>query len=247
MDGLEWKRTKFSKKVQKFLKYAESLAIKHSDYLISDSVGIRAYIKDEYGVDSSYIPYGSEVFTDCNSESIKPYNVIPYEYDMLIARLEPENSIEVILDGVAQSNSKCPFLVIGNYDTKFGNYLKNKFNKKNNILFIGGLYNQNVLNNLRYYSRLYFHGHTVGGTNPSLLEAMGSSSLICAHNNIFNKSILGNDAYFFTNKNDISELLNRGRINNDIMIKNNLLKISTIYGWANITEQYETLFIKTLV
>jgi len=136
MDGLEWKRTKFSKKVQRFLKYAESLAVKHSDYLISDSIGIQQYIKEKYIKDSSYIPYGAEVFTKFNSNLIKSYNISSYKYDMLIARLEPENSIETILDGVAKSNSNLPFLVIGNNETKFGEYLKHKFDEIKNIKVI---------------------------------------------------------------------------------------------------------------
>ena len=106
---------------------------------------------------------------------------------MLIARLEPENSIEVILDGVAIANGDKPFLVIGKHETKYGEYLKSKFKNQPNIKFIGGIYDINKLNNLRYYSNLYFHGHTVGGTNPSLLEAMASNSLICANNNPFNR------------------------------------------------------------
>jgi len=246
MDGLEWKRTKFSKKVQRFLKYAESLAVKHSDYLISDSIGIQQYIKEKYIKDSSYIPYGAEVFTKFNSNLIKSYNISSYKYDMLIARLEPENSIETILDGVAKSNSNLPFLVIGNNETKFGEYLKHKFDEIKNIIFIGGLYDQEILNNLRFYSRFYFHGHTVGGTNPSLLEAMACSSLICSHDNVFNKSILGEDAYFFNTKNDVAELLNNETNRNESWIQNNLNKINSIYGWTKITEQYELLFKEAL-
>ena len=113
--------------------------------------------------------------------------------------MEPENNIEMILDGYIESNSNKIFCVVGNAEaTSFGKYLIDKFSSCERIRFLGGIYNQNFLNHLRYYSSLYFHGHSVGGTNPSLLEAMGSGALIAAHNNIFNKAILEKDAFSST-------------------------------------------------
>lgn len=239
MDGLEWKRSKFSKPVQTFLKFAERLAINHSDYLISDSVGIQDYLFSKYKKQSVFIPYGADIFSDASEEIIKSYNVKPYTYNMLVARLEPENSIEIILDGVASSSIDDVFLVIGNHDTKFGEYLQNKFRSNKNIRFLGGIYDINVLNNLRHYSNLYFHGHTVGGTNPSLLEAMASNALICAHDNVFNKSILENDAFYFKNDKDIISLLERvDKKEFSTYLDNNVEKIKTIYSWSSISEQY---------
>lgn len=196
MDGLEWKRTKYSKLVRYYLKWAEKLGVYFSDYLISDSTGIQSYLKEKYNKNSTYIPYGATVFKTPDKTILDSFNIIAYEYNLLIARLEPENSIETILDGVTASHTKSIFLVIGNYKTKFGQYLQNKYISEKNIKFCGTIYNIDTLNNLRYYSNIYFHGHTVGGTNPSLLEAMASSSLIAAHNNLFNKSILNDDAFF---------------------------------------------------
>jgi hypothetical protein len=243
MDGLEWKRTKYSSRVQTFLKYAEKLAVKHSDHLISDSIGIQEYIQTKYNLSSTYIPYGANIFDTPDIQEIKNYELAPYNYDLLIARLEPENSIEVILDGVSYASEDRMFLVIGNHKTKYGNYLKNKYKQCKNIVFLGGIYNQNTLNNLRYFSNLYFHGHTVGGTNPSLLEAMASSSLICANNNIFNKAILENDAYYFNTHNDVTTILNQAitKENNDF-IKANIIKIKTKYDWQIIINEYEYHF-----
>jgi len=239
MDGLEWKRTKYSKKVQKFLQYAESLAVKHSDYLISDSIGIQSYIQEKYAKSSTYIPYGAHVFENPNSNILNDYNLKEYEYDLLIARLEPENSIETILDGVTLSSSTRPFLVIGKHETKFGEYIKNKFKSDSRIRFLGGIYNQDVLNNLRYFSNVYFHGHTVGGTNPSLLEAMASSALVCAHDNIFNKAILGDDALYFNSVDNVAKWLNEVSKNTyPIYTKANILKIQQIYSWDKIIDKY---------
>lgn len=244
MDGLEWKRTKYSTKVQKFLQWAESLAVKKSDALISDSIGIQNYLKSKYGAKSSYIPYGSDVITQYDETVCAQYGVEKYGYDMLIARLEPENSIEIILDGVANAKIKRPFLVIGKHETTYGEYLKAKFSNIANIIFIGGVYNKSKLDSLRYFSNLYFHGHTVGGTNPSLLEAMGSTALICANNNEFNSTILGTDAFYFTNSDDVAQYLNTiQKSNYNQYIKNNIQKIQDIYSWDAIIDQYEKLFL----
>jgi len=239
MDGLEWKRTRYTKKVRRFLKYGEKLAVNHSDYLIADSVGIQNYLKQQYQKDSIFIPYGADLFKSPDSSCLERYNVKEYNYNMLIARLEPENSIEMILDGVVLSATNEFFLVIGKHETKFGRYLKRKYDGNNNIRFTGGIYDINVLNNLRHFSNLYFHGHTVGGTNPSLLEAMSSQALICAHNNIFNASILENDAFYFESANDISELIRQQKKNgNSQKIRANEEKINTRYMWGNIIQQY---------
>lgn len=246
MDGLEWKRTKYSEKVKKFLRYAESLGVKYSDHLISDSIGIQDYLKEKYKATSTYIAYGATLFENPDSNILKEYNLISYQYDMLIARLEPENSIEIILDGVVQANVLRPFLVIGNYETTYGNYLKEKFRNYSQIQFIGGIYNMDILNNLRYYSNIYFHGHTVGGTNPSLLEAMASNSLICANDNPFNKYILGTDCIYFQESNDVAKHLLYVDYHQDqyqLMLYGNNKKIVNIYDWELITDQYAKHFM----
>lgn len=245
MDGLEWKRTKYSNKVRKFLLWAESLGVKYSDHLISDSIGIQDYIKQKYNKDSDFIPYGADVFTDPNVSVLVDYGLQEYNYDLLIARLEPENSIEIILDGVVKANTDRPFLVIGKHETKYGLYLKDKFKEHSSIRFVGGIYDINKLNSIRYYSNIYFHGHTVGGTNPSLLEAMASNSLICANHNPFNKYILGEDALYFTNDGEVANVLKEtNKVDERFkkMLKNNTEKVNLIYAWDIIVEQYAKHF-----
>lgn len=241
MDGLEWKRTKYSPTVKRFLLWAESLGIKYSDHLISDSIGIQDYLFDKYSRKSTFIAYGATLFNHQDLNSLTNYELQPYKYDMLIARLEPENSIEIILDGVMAANLDMPFLVIGKHNTKYGDYLKDKFASCHQIKFIGGIYNIDILNNLRFFSRIYFHGHTVGGTNPSLLEAMASDSLVCANNNAFNRYILGADALYFDNAIDIENYLlsiDYFDMSNSEMIRNNRNKIQNIYDWELIVKQY---------
>lgn len=246
MDGLEWKRTKYTPLVRNFLKLAERWAIVSSDFLISDSIAIKSYLMDKYCRDSKFIAYGANIFGTPDKEVIMEYNIEPYNYNMLIARLEPENNIETILDGVVASNCNLPFLVIGKHETKFGNYLKDKFKSDNRIKFLGGIYNINHLDNLRYYSNLYFHGHSVGGTNPSLLEAMASNSLIVAHENPFNRSILEENAFYFSKSDEIRLHLKRTKENYKEMIQSNLLKIENEFSWKIINSKYESYLLSLL-
>ncbi|MHA7844362.1 MAG: DUF1972 domain-containing protein [Winogradskyella sp.] len=244
MDGLEWRRSKYSKKVQKFLKYAEYLGVKSSNYLIADSKGIQTYLKKTYNVDSKYIAYGATVFKNPNQVYLNEFKLKPFSYNMLIARLEPENNIETILDGVALSKDETTFLVIGKHDVNsFGRYLKNKFKSHKNIQFVGGIYDLETLNNLRYYSKLYFHGHSVGGTNPSLLEAMACRTLIVANENNFNRSILKDNAYYFSTSTDVKkhlESLNRENALNKV--DNCYNEIKKHFSWEIINQQYLDFF-----
>ena len=247
MDGLEWKRTKYSKSVQKVLKFAEKLAVKSSDYLISDSIGIQKYLQNKYQKSSTYIAYGAHQFLNPEISILENYNVKPQEFNMILARLEPENNIETILDGIALSETKTPILVIGNHETKFGNYLKEKFVNSSIIRFIGAIYNMNHLDNLRYYSNIYFHGHSVGGTNPSLLEAMASKALIVANDNDFNKAILKENAYYFSNSEDVKNLTVSTKKNDNLQfIENNFLAIAQEFNWDLINGQYLQLFEKSI-
>lgn len=246
MDGLEWKRTKFSRFVQKFLKRAEKWAVDSSDHLVADSKGIQSYLKGKYQVESTFIAYGSNLFSDPNPAILEPYGISVSGYNMLIARMEPENNIEVILDGVAQSSSRQTFLVVGKTKNEFGQYLVDKFKRNENIRFLGGIYDLNVLNNLRHHSNLYFHGHSVGGTNPSLLEAMASSAFIVAHNNVFNAAVLEKDALFFSTSKEVSQIISSpiDQALRKEFIRLNRSKIEQQYSWENINRSYEDLFLK---
>ena len=243
MDGLEWKRTKYSKPVQQFLKFAERLAAISSDYLISDSLGIKEFLKNKYKKDSTYIAYGAYPFDAPNDEVLKEYNLEKENFNMIMARFEPENNLDMVLEGVSLANDTTPILVIGKHDTKYGEYLKNKYKKFKTIKFLGGIYNLEHLNNLRYFSKLYFHGHSVGGTNPSLLEAMASQALIIAHNNNFNKGILNENSYYFSNPFEVKNILETIKKNDNLrMVQNNYQAIIKDFNWEKINGQYLQLF-----
>jgi glycosyltransferase involved in cell wall biosynthesis len=243
MDGLEWKRTKYSKPVQQFLKFAERLAANSSDFLVSDSLGIQKFLKAKYKKDSTYIAYGAYPFTNSDEAILKEYKVVNGQYNMIMARFEPENNLDMVLEGVAMNEDQTPILVIGKHQTKYGEYLKNKFKAHTNIRFLGGLYNLEHLNNLRYHSNLYFHGHSVGGTNPSLLEAMASKALVIAHNNDFNKGILKENSYYFSNPKEVKNILNTIKKNDNLqLVQNNFDAIVNEFNWEKINGEYLQLF-----
>ena len=243
MDGLEWKRTKYSKPVQQFLKFAERLAAYSSDFLVSDSLGIKKYLLDQYKKESTYIAYGAHPFKNPNEAIIENYNVQKDNYNMIMARFEPENNLDMVLEGVSLNEDKTPILVIGNNNTKYGEYLKNKFKYYTNIRFLGPIYNLEHLDNLRYFSNIYFHGHSVGGTNPSLLEAMASKALIVAHNNDFNKGVLKENSYYFSNASEVKNIINTIKKNDNLrLIQNNFEAIVNEFNWNKINGKYLQLF-----
>jgi glycosyltransferase involved in cell wall biosynthesis len=246
MDGLEWKRSKYNIVTKWFLKYAEKLAAIHSDYLISDSEGIKKYLAEKYVKQSKFIAYGANIFDEPDVNALANYDLEQEEYNLIIARIEPENNIEIILDGVVNDTYKT--IIIGDADkTKFGKYLKEKYKSVSKIIFLGAIYDTIAINNLRYYSRIYFHGHSVGGTNPSLLEAMSCSCRIIANDNPFNKSVLQNDALYFKESSDVEHHLKHfdGSLW-DKSVNKNIQRIKKHYSWQFINESYLNFFNKIL-
>jgi glycosyltransferase involved in cell wall biosynthesis len=233
--------------VRKFLKYSEKIAVKSSRQLVADSEAIKEYLDRKYNVNSVFIPYGAKVFTTPDHEKLYEFGLEPFAYFLLIARLQPDNHIEEIIKGVLKSDLNFPLLVVGNTKNKFGNYLVRNYSS-DRIRFIGGIFDSALLDQLRYYSKIYFHGHSAGGTNPSLLEAMAASALISAHDNPFNRSVLGNDASYFSTGEDIAELIKSGygKPGCTGQISKNLKKIKEDYSWSKIIGAYYKLFLDTI-
>lgn len=246
MDGLEWKRSKYSKKVQQFLKHAEKLAVKYSRYYISDSRIIKSYLENKYDITSRYIPYGADMISDIEREQLDAGAALKEDYFLLMARMEPENNIETILEGFNNSNSRRSFKVLGDTSNRFGQFITHKFKNDERIHFKGSIFDTAKVRVLQNNSYLYFHGHSVGGTNPSLLEAMASEALIAAHNNPFNKSVLHSDAYYFSDSNEVRHLVEtvQRKENEQIMVKNNLNKIAFQFNWEKIVNEYEAFILE---
>jgi glycosyltransferase involved in cell wall biosynthesis len=242
MDGLEFKRSKYSKLAQIFILFTEKIAVWRSDFLVSDNIGIQKYYEKTYKKSSFFIPYGAEIPLTFDESILKTYNVVKNEYFLLIARFEPENNLEMIFNGYLKSSSKLKFLAVGNCNNKYGKSIQKKYPQ---IQYIDSLYNKEHLNSLRHFSSIYFHGHSVGGTNPSLLEAMACQSFIFSHNNEFNKSVLHDNANYFKNSEEISNGISNIeeiKIKKNNFVESNLKKIKSIYTWENICNLHKEMF-----
>jgi glycosyltransferase involved in cell wall biosynthesis len=246
MDGLEWRRSKYNRVVRSFIRYAEKLAIATKGFFIADNPAIKEYLDHKYGVNCFYIPYGAEVISGADTQILDDLGLSKHNYHLLIARMEPENNIEMILDGFAKKTTDKIFIVIGNALNRFGNYLVRKYKNDQRIKFIGPLYDNIGLRALISNCSIYFHGHSVGGTNPSLLEAMSAKALIAAHENPFNRAVIGEDGLYFKNADDVTNIMKKENISSSVMTANNYYKILNDYNWPKIVDQYEKFFYECL-
>ncbi|SHO81449.1 Alpha-D-GlcNAc alpha-1,2-L-rhamnosyltransferase [hydrothermal vent metagenome] len=248
-DGLNYKRAKWSKIVQKAFKWFDYFASKNSDLVLCDSYGIEKYIKDEYNPKATaVIEYGAypNQFIAVENPKVESvlnrYNLIPHKYHLVVSRLEPENHLEMIIKGYKKSSREYPLIIIGNKN-KYYNKLKKISNMS--ILFLGGVYNSDELSIIRANALDYLHGHSVGGTNPSLLEAMASKNITICHDNNFNREV-AKDGLFFKNSDELDMILSKieeqpNRYSNQI---DELYKrIVLYYNWGSIAKRYDKLFI----
>ena len=248
MDGLENKRSKFNPIVRRFLDWEEKMAVKYSHYLIADNMGIHDYYKEKYGKESKFLAYGANIHDDFNAEYLKEFGLKPEEYYILIARLEPENNIIMAIEGYLHSkeNGRRPLIIVGKTNTPHGKELVKKYENEKNVRFVGGIYDFKKLDSVRHFSRAYFHGHSVGGTNPSLLEAMAAGCFIFAHDNIFNRAVLKDNAWYYPSTSKVSEFLD----NIDTIvdkhkiefIAQNIDVIRNEYSWEHLVDEHEKYF-----
>ncbi len=248
MDGLEYKRTKFNKWVQKFVFWEERMAVKHSHYLIADNMGIHDYYKEKYGKESKFLAYGADVHEDYDVGVLKEFGLEAGGYFIVVARLEPENNLFMAIEGYLASNQygKRPLVVVGKTNTPYGKYLMERYGRDRNIRFVGGIYDFRKLNSIRHYSYAYFHGHSVGGTNPSLLEAMASGCFILAHDNIFNRAVLGENALYYGSTDAATEMLDgidqAVSAHKKEYTERNLEVIRRDYSWEKLVDEHEEYF-----
>lgn len=247
MDGLEYKRTKFNRWVQKFIFWEERTTVKHSHYLIADNMGIHDYYKEKYGKESKFLAYGANIYDNYDVKWLEEFGLEANRYFLLVARLEPENNIEMAIKGYLRSKvQKLPLVIVGKTNTPHGKYLLSTYGTEKDIRFIGGIYDFDKLNSVRHFSFAYFHGHSVGGTNPSLLEAMASGCFILAHDNIFNKAVLKENALYYSSVEEVTHLLDcmemlASKYKKGYIV-NNLEEIRTEYSWEKLIDEHEQYF-----
>jgi glycosyltransferase involved in cell wall biosynthesis len=248
VDGLETRREKWSGMAKYIIALSEKNAIKQSDAIVADNPEIKNHVDAVYNISSHYIGYGASVRNVTNVEEEKAYlneyALTPFSYCLLIARLEPENNIEMIVEGYVKSKLDFPLLIVGPVKKKYGKYLVNKYKAHANVKFLGGIYNKKEsLNALRHFAYIYFHGHSVGGTNPALLEAMGQGSMIFAHDNKFNRYVLGNGGVFFGSPDELSQGITAFSGNKrEEFASRNFQRLKSEFSWEKISDDYLRLF-----
>lgn len=258
-DGHEWMRAKWSAPVRKYWKISEQLMTKHCDLLICDSKNIEDYIHDEYGKynpKTTFIAYGAETrkskLADDDPKLIAWYKekgLSPKSYYLVVGRFVPENNYETMIREFMKSHSKRDFALITNVSDKFLEELKEKthFDQDSRIKFVGTVYDKELLMKIRENAYGYFHGHEVGGTNPSLLEALGSTDLNLLLDVGFNREVAEDSALYWTKQSgnlasliDWADGMNADEISE--LGKKASLRIVEAYSWQHIADEYESRF-----
>jgi glycosyltransferase involved in cell wall biosynthesis len=209
IDGLEWSRQKWGKAAKWFLKYNEKIAVKWADEVVTDNAAIQKYALERYGKHTNLITYGGDQAKSLplTPEIEEKYPFVLQRYAFTVCRIEPENNIEMLLQAFEASN-KIPLVVVGNwYSSEYGKHLKYKYTGNDNILLYDPIYDLNILNRLRANAAIYMHGHSAGGTNPSLVEAMHLGVPIVAYDVIFNRVTTHHSAFYFGSKAELCTVL----------------------------------------
>lgn len=245
-DGAEWKRGKWNKIVQLFLKFSEYCGIKFATTIISDNLIIQQYIQDEYRKKSILIEYGGDnaEFVTLSSSTKGKYSISEKTYAFKVCRIEPENNIDLILD--AFSKTKLKLILVGNWNnSSYGKELRERFIDFNNLLLLDPIYDQIQLNELRSNCGIYVHGHSVGGTNPSLVEAMNLGLPCLVYDVDYNRVTTEDAALYFKNTSELIDLLNLYIKSPDQYLALGVkLKIiaKKRYRWDIIVNKYDSLF-----
>ena len=259
-DGHEWLRAKWSLPVRKYWKYSERLMVKHADLLICDSKNIEKYIQKDYAryqPNTTYIAYGTDTTRSqltSSDEKVRSWygekNIRENEYYLVVGRFVPENNYEAMIRGFMKSNSKKDFVLITNVEkNKFYEKLRQEtgFDKDPRVKFVGTVYDQELLKYIREHAFAYLHGHEVGGTNPSLLEALSSTKLNLLLDVGFNREV-GADGAIYWDKDDLQHIIESSeKLSQEEIEKMNKLSTKQVkerFSWEFIVDEYETLFTK---
>lgn len=260
-DGHEWMRAKWNRAIRKYWKISEKYMVKNADLVICDSLNIEKYIKEEYSQynpSTTYISYGAEIEKSklSNDDNIvkswfEDKNVDFNNYYLVVGRFVPENNYHLMIEEFMKSNTKKDFVLITNVEkNSFYDDLKSKtnFDKDKRIKFVGTVYDQELLKKIRENAFAYLHGHEVGGTNPSLLEALAMTDLNLLLDVGFNKEVAEESAIYFTKEiNSLKTIIEKSEEldeNEKIELgKKSTERIKSKFSWNQIIKEYEEVFI----
>jgi rhamnosyltransferase len=258
-DGHEWMRAKWSKPVRKYWKYSEKLMVKHADLLVCDSKNIEKYIQEtyaEYAPKTTFIAYGSETKPSSLKDDdpkftnwLREHKLRAHEYYLVVGRFVPENNYETMIAEFMKSHTKKDFAIIATTNDALLDELQNKlfFRRDRRIKFVGTVYDSELLKKIRENAYGYFHGHEVGGTNPSLLEALGSTKLNLLLKVGFNEEVGEDAALYWTKKpGNLASLIDRAdQLDQQVLDaygEKAKKRIQDAYSWPFIADQYRKIF-----
>ena len=249
IDGLEWKRAKWGKVAKMFLKYSEKIAVTYADSVVSDNKVIQDYVKQVYNIKSELIAYGADHTKKkaLNANIVSKYPFLARKYALKVCRIEPENNIYLILHSFSDYPS-LNIVVVGNWNnSNYGREMKLKFKNFENIHLLDPIYDQNILDQIRSNCYIYVHGHTAGGTNPSLVEAMYLELPIITYGVNYNVETTANKAKYFTNKDELIKILSNLNLEELNMIAKEMKNVANkMYTWEVVSAHYANLFLQNL-
>lgn len=206
IDGIEWRREKWRGLARHFLHFSERMAVRHSHAVIADNVAISEYIKRSYGADSHVIAYGGDHAALVTSKAIDEYD-LPETYALSVCRIEPENNVHMVLAAFSEASSNA-LVLIGNWsNSEYGRSLREQYMSYTNLYLFDPIYDLGKLKTFRNRSSMYIHGHSAGGTNPSLVEAMHFGKPVFAFDCDFNRETTEGKAIFFKTSDELIRLV----------------------------------------
>lgn len=248
VDGLEWRRTKWGPMGRTYYRMAESLSVRWSDALIADARGIGQYYLDEFGARTAEIAYGAPDGSGIGTHKLESIGLTPGGFHVVVARFEPENHVDLMLEGYRRSNARLPLVVVGSvpYATEHTGRITDLAAGNEAIHLIGGVWDQELLDQLYAGALTYLHGHSVGGTNPSLLRAMGAGTATIAYDIVFNREVAGPHATYVSSPGEIADALDHAEANPDETLHRGRLlaeRAREKYDWDAVANEYERLFL----
>lgn len=242
IDGLEHRRAKWGKLARWVLRISEVIAVRCADVVVADNKGIQDYVKDTYGKDTALIAYGGDhVLRSVNSgrqkEILNRYGLVSGKYAIKVCRIEPENNCDMVLEAFSRCGRQLVF--IGNWNkSDYARRLRTEYEKFPNIKILDAIYELDTLYTLRSNAWCYVHGHSAGGTNPSLVEAMFFGRPILAYDVVYNRETTYGEAYYFGGVKELAALLECHDLKGERMLE--LAKEH--YTWKRIAGAYELLY-----
>ncbi len=243
IDGLEWKRDKWNFIAKWLLHYSEKQAVKYSDIIIGDNKGITDYVKETYQKDAVLIAYGGDHVSKIEDDTLyEKYPFCKNPYSVTVCRIEPENNIHKILEAFSKMPEE-QLVMVGNWKNgEYGIELKEKYSVFSNIHLLDPIYESHTINWIRSNAAIYIHGHSAGGTNPSLVEAMNLGLPIIAFDCIYNRATTENSCLYWKDCNDIMKIINSQKSSFSIISQKMKEIGSKEYAWKTIASKYNSLY-----